>query len=353
MAADDAGEKTEQPTARRLQEAREEGRVARSVDLSGAVAILAGIVLLRMLGPGMLDRFFGLTHTLGDAGDPTAGDLGVWLVRSARVAAEILGPFLAGVILITISGTVAQSGLLLSTKKLAPKLDVLNPVNGLKRLVSSDSVVRLGQGLAKMLLVAWVAYVTIRDRFGDVLTCGAIGTDAILMRSAELLYTLMLRLALVMLVLGIVDYFWQRKKLNKSLMMTKQEVRDELKRMEGDPMIRQRRRALQQKLALQRINRDVPRADVVVTNPTEFAVALKYDQATMAAPRVVAKGTDFLAARIRQVAQQSGVPVVQRPPLARALYAAVEVGHEVPAGYYRAVAEVLAYVYRLTGRAAG
>lgn len=353
MAADDAGEKTEQPTARRLQEAREEGRIARSIDLSAAVAILAGIVLLRLLGPGMLDRFFGLTHMLGDAANPTPSDLGAWLIRSARVATEILGPFLAGVVMITVAGTIAQSGIFLSAKKLSPKLDVLNPVNGLKRLASGDSVLRLGQGLAKMLLVAWVAYVTIRDRFGDVLACGAVGADAILACSCELLYTLMLRLALVMLLLGFLDYFLQRRKLNKSLMMTRQEVRDELKRMEGDPMIRQRRRALQQKLALQRINQDVPKADVVVTNPTEYAVALRYDQATMAAPRVVAKGTDFLAARIRQVAQQHGVPLVQRPPLARALFAAVEVGHEVPPAYYRAVAEVLAYVYRLAGRAAG
>ncbi|HRS26653.1 MAG TPA: EscU/YscU/HrcU family type III secretion system export apparatus switch protein, partial [Phycisphaerae bacterium] len=177
----------------------------------------------------------------------------------------------------------------------------------------------------------------------------------IVQMSAALLYKLALRLGLTLLVLALLDYWYQRWNWWRRLKMTKQEVRDELKRMEGDPQMRHRRRQLQMRLALQRVGIDVPKADVVVTNPTEYAVALKYDEATMTAPRVMAKGKDLLAARIRQVAQQHRIPIVQRPPLARALYAAVEVGQEVPPAYYRAVAEVLAYVYRITGklRAAG
>jgi flagellar biosynthetic protein FlhB len=155
----------------------------------------------------------------------------------------------------------------------------------------------------------------------------------------------------VLLVLGIADYLWQRCKLERQLRMTKQEVREELKRMEGDPLLKQRRRQIQTRLAMQRVQREVPRADVVVTNPTEYAIALRYDEATMGAPRVTAKGRDLLAERIRQLARQHGVPVVERPPLARALYAAVEVGHEVPPAFYRAVAEVLAFVYQLSRRA--
>ncbi len=171
--------------------------------------------------------------------------------------------------------------------------------------------------------------------------------------AGEVVFEVALRMALVLLVLGLIDYAYQRWRLEQSLRMTRQEVRDELKRMEGDPLIKQRRRQLQQQLAVQRINLDVPKADVVVTNPTEYAVALRYDEVTMQAPRVLAKGRDYLALRIRQVAEQHGVPIVQRPPLARALYATVEVGQEIPPQFYRAVAEVLAYVYRITGKAAG
>ncbi|HPM25323.1 MAG TPA: EscU/YscU/HrcU family type III secretion system export apparatus switch protein, partial [Phycisphaerae bacterium] len=170
---------------------------------------------------------------------------------------------------------------------------------------------------------------------------------------AEVLFDLAVRLAIALLVLGILDYLIQRWKLERRLRMTKQEVRDELKKMEGDPLVKQRRRQIQARLALQRIRAEVPRADVVVTNPTHFAVALRYDEATMSAPRVTAKGRDLLAERIRQLAQQHGVPIVQRPPLARALYTGVEVGQEVPPAFYRAVAEVLAYVYQLSGRVAG
>jgi flagellar biosynthetic protein FlhB len=175
----------------------------------------------------------------------------------------------------------------------------------------------------------------------------------ILHMASEILFALMLRLALVLLILGLIDYFYQRHKVEKQLRMSKQEIKDELKRMEGDPLVKHRRRQVQAKLAMQRIAIDVPRSDVVVTNPTEYAVALKYDEATMHAPRVLAKGKDLLALRIRQIAQQYGIILVQRPPLARGLYTACDVGDEIPPAYYRAVAEVLAYVYQLSGRAAG
>jgi flagellar biosynthetic protein FlhB len=186
-----------------------------------------------------------------------------------------------------------------------------------------------------------------------VLTAGALAPIEAFDLACQLVFKLALRIALVLLVLGLLDFLYQRWNVTRNLKMTKQEVKDELKRMDGDPQAKQRRRQLQLKLAMQRIGIDVPNADVVVTNPTEFAVALKYDEATMAAPRVTAKGQDLLALRIRQVAQQHGIPIVQRPPLARALYASAEIGRDVPAEFYRAVAEVLAYVYQLSGRAAG
>jgi len=351
--AENTADRTEQPTPRRREEAREEGQIARSADLTAAASLLAALLLLQLLGPRMLDTFAALTAALGETPDVTAAGLWPWLVRVGRAAAELTAPFLALLVAVTIAAAIAQSGPLLTWKRLAFKPERLNPVKGFQRLVSGDALTRLLMSLAKVALVTWIAYVTIVGRLGAVLATGTLETAGMFALALTTLSELALRLGLALLVLGFVDYLIQRWQLERQLRMTKEEVRDELKRMEGDPLLKQRRRQLQQKLALQRINAEVPKADVVVTNPTEYAVALRYDAATMNAPRVVAKGKDFLAQRIRLVAQEHGVPIVQRPPLARALYAGVDVGREVPPQYYRAVAEVLAYVYQLAGRKAG
>lgn len=355
MALDDGGDRTEAPTPRRLQEARDEGRIPRSVDLTAAVALMAAVILLKILGDGLFGGLLQITGDLGEPLDVAGGDLAAVVLRVALATARGLLPFLGLLLLATALGAVVQSGLSPSLKPLEPKLEKLNPATGVRRLFSLDSATRAGQGVFKITLVALVAYVTITGELDTVLNAGLLEPAGIVQMSAALLYKLALRLGLILLVLALLDYWYQRWNWWRRLKMTKQEVRDELKRMEGDPQMRHRRRQLQMRLALQRVGIDVPKADVVVTNPTEYAVALKYDEATMTAPRVMAKGKDLLAARIRQVAQQHRIPIVQRPPLARALYAAVEVGQEVPPAYYRAVAEVLAYVYRITGklRAAG
>jgi flagellar biosynthetic protein FlhB len=351
MAESEAGERTEQPTARRMSEARDEGRVARSSDLTAAVGLLAGLVLLNSFGPDLLELMLSLTQTVGTPGDIRAETLPQWLATIAVAAGAAMLPFLAFLMVVTVTGALAQSGVLVTWKKLRPKLSELSPAKGLKRILSTDSLTRLGLGLLKLALLSLVAWWSAAGLIDAVLGAGGLAARGVLSLGAHVVFTIAIRLALMLLVLGLLDYFYQRWSLNRSLMMTKQEVKEELKRMEGDPLMKQRRRQVQARLALQRIGIDVPKADVVVTNPTEFAVALTYDEATMQAPRVLAKGKDFLALRIRQVAQQHGVPVVQRPPLARALYAAVEVGGEVPATYYKAVAELLAFVYQLEGRA--
>jgi len=352
MALDDAGDKTEQPTPRRRQEAREEGQIARSPELTAAIALLTGLLLLKSLGPGMMGNLLNMTRALGDPPAVTAGGLMPWIQQIIRTTVDIALPFLLLLTVVTAAGTLAQSGIVLTWNKVGFKPDRLNPVNGLKRLVSSDALTRMLLGLVKVAVLSAIAYYSIRDRIGTVLGSGGSHPAGIYALAAGLLFDLALRMALVLLVLGIVDYLWQRWQHERRLRMTKQEVREELKRMEGDPLLKQRRRQIQMRLAMQRIQREVPRADVVVTNPTEYAIALRYDETTMGAPRVTAKGKDLLAARIRQLAQQYGVPVVERPPLARALYAAVEVGHEVPPAFYRAVAEVLAYVYQLSRKTA-
>ncbi len=352
MALDDGGERTEQPTARRLEEAREEGRIARSADLNAAIVLLGGLVLFKIFGSDLLDSLLRLVLAIGGAGALSGADLTNHTLQLGRLAAQALAPLLILLMVVALVGTALQSGVPISFTRLRPRLDHLNPLNGIRRLCSLESVVRLGMGLLKMAAVGLVAYVTLSGQVDALLGLGLLEPLAALGAAGDLLYRLTLRMGVALLILALLDYLYQRWNWWRRLKMTKQEVRDELKRMDGDPHIKSRRRQLQLKLALQRIHLDVPKADVVVTNPTEFAVALKYDEAEMAAPRVVAKGKDFLALRIRQVAAQHGVPIVERPPLARALYAAVEVGQDVPPAFYRAVAEVLAYVYRLTGKAA-
>lgn len=352
MAADDAGEKTEQPTPRRRTEAREEGQVARSQDLTAAISLLAGLVLLRIIGPGMMEAMYAMTRALGGTPGLTSDSLLPWIRQVSLGAAEMIAPFLLLVVVLTAAGSIAQSGLLLTWKKLGFKPDRLNPVGGFKRLFSGDSLTRLVISLFKVAVLIVIAYLTIAGRIGEIISAGTYHVGGVFLTCAGMLFDLAIRICVALLILGLIDYMVQRWKMERQLRMTKQEVRDELKRMEGDPLLKHRRRQLQARLAMQRIQVEVPRADVVVTNPTEYAIAIRYDESTMSAPRVVAKGKDFLAARIRQVAQQFGVPIVERPPLARALYAGVDVGQEIPPAFYRAVAEVLAYVYQLAGKVA-
>jgi len=352
MATDDAGERTEQPTARRLQEARQAGRIPRSHDLTAAIALVAGLLLLKLMGGQVFGGMLRMVEAIGEPPDVAATGLLPWITRVVGAGVRIAAPFLLLLVVITGAGMAIQSGMPLAVSRLAPRLDHLNPMNGLRRLLSLDSAVRTGLGVLKMVFVAAVAYACIVGRIDTVLNAATLPPETTFQLSGEVLFQVGLRLGLTLLILALLDYAYQRWNWWRNLKMTKQEVRDELKNMEGDPHVRQRRRQLQLRLAMQRINIDVPKSDVVVSNPTEYAVALKYDERTMEAPRVTAKGKDLLALRIRQVAQQHGIPIVQRPPLARALYAAVEVGQEIPPAFYRAVAEVLAYVYQLTGRVA-
>jgi len=352
VAADDTGERTERPTPRRRQEAREQGRVPRSTDLTAAIGLLAGVVLLNILGPHMFGNLLELARGVGSAHDTSTTTLTTWIARAVYTAGAVVLPFILALLLLTVAGGMAQSGAVFAWSRLTPKLDKLNPVAGVKRLFALDSLTRTGMGVLKIVLIGAVAYYSVIGEIRLVLAAGMIPPRGVMDLAAHVLFTLTLRLTLVLLILGLLDYFYQRWQVERGLKMTKQEVKDELKRMEGDPLVKRRRREVQARIAMQRIRIDVPKADVVVTNPSEYAVALRYDEALMAAPRVIAKGRDWLALRIRQVAQQYGVPIVQRPPLARALYTTVDVGQEVPAQFYRAIAELLAYVYQLSGRRA-
>ncbi len=352
--ADESGDKTEAPTAKRRQEARENGQIARSQDLTAASLLLASMLLLSWFGGGIVQSMRDVMELLlgpqglHDLRPPSMAEI---LIQVMTRVALALGPVLAGMMLVAIAVNLMQVGFFLNTKRIQPKLEMLNPTRGLKKIFGGgQGVVTLLMNLAKMGLIGAVAYSAVHDRLGLIAGATALSQEQIFGLGAQIVYDIGIRIAILLLVLAIVDYAYQKFKIEKELKMTKQQVKEEMKRMEGDPHIKQRRRQLQMTRAMQRIKQDVPTADVIVTNPTHFAIAIKYDAGSMQAPKVVAKGADFLALKIREIAGENGIPILERPPLARALYKDVEVGDEIPEKFYAAIAEILAYVYELNGK---
>lgn len=351
--ADNAGERTEAPTPRRRTEAREKGQVARSSDLSSALLLLGGMVGLRVFGVSSMTSLIELMRANLDIQQSAANrtvDLSEIVPSLAMIVLAAAGPFLLMLVLIALASNLLQVGAIFTTHPLMPQLERLNPINGLGRLFNVRTLVQLGMNLLKLAVVSIVAWIAIRQRMGDIMLAMAIDGWTQIGLLSDVLYDVGFKLAFVLVIIALLDFAWQRLKLEKDLRMTRQEVKEEMRRMDGDPIIKQRRRKMQLAAAMQRIRKTVPEADVVVTNPTELAIAIKYDVDSMAAPRVVAKGADYLAKKIREIAALHGVPIVERKPLAQALYKTVDVGQEVPEQFYKAIAEILAYVYQLSGK---
>lgn len=351
MADERDEERTEPATPRRREEARGRGQVARSADLSSAVILLAAVLALQFLGRPLTGGIFASAVAVLEGlavvdGDPAAllGHFG------GAFGAVLLGflPFVGIVLAAAIAANLAQVGFLFTSSPLAPDLDRLNPVAGLGRLFSLRGLVRLVAGLLKLAAVGVVVFWTLWAERVRLVELSGRGFEQIAGIAVDLMLTLSLRAALALLAIALLDYAFQKWQHERDLRMSKQEVREELRRYEGDPRIRERRRALQQQLALQRMMLGVPRATVVITNPTHLAVAIRYEK-SMDAPLVVAKGAEQLARRIRETALDHGIPIVERKDLARALYRSAEVGQSIPPDLYQAVAEILAYVYRLKG----
>lgn len=354
--ADDRGERTEQPTAKRLSEARERGQIARSPEISTAMMVLAVAAFLSWAGPSWVAGLNDLLPSMVPDLDPTP-----WTpARADEFARQTLARFLAlvmppvlTVVACVIGVNILQTGFNLSPKALAPKWDTLNPINGLRNLLGQQALVTLAKAPLKLALLGGVAWITVRPQISSLLAVG--GRDAIsgVRIFSDLALTLLWRLGAAHAVLAVLDYLYQRWSVRQSLRMTREEVKDEARQAEGDPQIRARFRSLHRQYAMRRMMQDVATADVVVTNPTRLAVALRYDAATMRAPKVIAKGARLIAARIRERAGEHGIPVVEHKPLAQALYKAVPVGGEIPSALYRAVAEILAYVWALGRRLPG
>ena len=351
--AESASEKTEEPSSRRLQEAREDGNVAKSQDLIASVSLCGAILLMKIFGTDIMGDFRVLTSRfLGESfgENPTRADgLLEMTAFAARQFVSASLPLMVGVTSITLVVIICQVGFSLTLKPLKPNFGKLNPIKGAKQFVDMRAGMRLVMSLGKLFLIAGVSIYVVSVRVVDITKLSGMGAAQLFFASCDLVFELAMILSILLLTMAVLDFAYQKWQRIKDLRMTKQEVKEEMKNMDGDPMIKQRRQRVARQLAMQRVSADVPGADVVVTNPTHYAIALKYDPKTMAAPRVVAKGADFLAMRIRQIAIANDIPLVERRELAQAMYRTVEVGQELPGEYYAAVAEILAYVYRMSG----
>src|SRR5262245_57611356 len=350
MAAEDFGDKTHEATPYRRQKAREEGQVVRSQDLASAGLLIVGLLVLWYFSSGLAASMAGLTndHLGGEAwlsiDTPTAVHHS--LVVAARLAVVVL-PVLGLLLLAAVVAHLGQFGFLYLPEKVALDWQRINPLQNYSRIFSMSNAVHLGFGLLKVVLIAAVAGWSLWGERGRLMTLSDLPTPEIGAYLMSVLLWTSLKIGGSLAVLALFDYGYQYWKHEQDLRMTTQELKEEIKTHQGDPQIASRRRQIQRQMVLRRLSTTIPKADVIVTNPTELAIALQYDAETMPAPIVIAKGAGVLAQRIRRLALENSVPVVERKELARALYATVDIGQQVPAEQYAAVAEVIRYVYQL------
>lgn len=350
MAEGQSGDRTEKATPKRREQARKKGQVARSLELNGAVVLLTGISVL-LLSSGYMARhlgenasyLFSQSHVLRT---DTVYGLQAVLAGNLNLLLKVMAPLVVALLLAGLLVSVLQVGIHASAEALAFKLDKLNPVNGFKRFFSKRTFFDLVKHLVKISLIAWLAATTLRGRINDLLEAPVLSLPGIVDLSRSSFAVLMFKLLVLMFLLALIDWAFQKWQYEENLKMTKTEVKQEFKDLEGDPQIRARVRAIQLETARKRMLADLPSADVVITNPDHLAIALRYDRHE-AAPKVVAKGRDHLAEKIKQIARRARVPVIENKPLARTLFPLVKVGGFIPENLYQAVAEVLAYVYRL------
>ncbi len=355
--ADSAQEKTEQPTGKKISEARKKGNIPKSMELNSVVLLLGCSVVLYSNVHIIHDHFRQMLDDFWVYGIPAAVDNSVFdstlLVKVFMHAGAMMAPVLLTALIVGIGGHVVQmKGVLFSPEAIQPSFGKLNPISGLKRLVSLRSLVELGKALIKFVVIGFIVYSVIKseqDRFP--LLIGQELTD-VMSAFGSLIFKVVIRVALAMLLLSILDFYYQRWQYYKDLRMTKQEVKEEAKQTEGNPQVKSRIRAIQRSLVRQRMMAQVPKATVVITNPTHYAVALLYTP-DMEAPKLLAKGMNLVAKNIIRIARENRVPVHQNPPLARALYKEVKLEETIPVTLYRAVAKVLAYIYQQKSRAAG
>ena len=348
------GEKTEEPTAKRLTDARKDGKVAKSKELNSAFDLIVLFLLLKIFMSYLYDGFlnvFRYTYTKipeyveQNAKEMNGFGTSSFLLPVMLELLQLVLPFFLFGLVVAVLISILQVGWKITTKPMKPKLDKFNILNGFKRILSKDSLFELFKSILKIFVIIYVAYSSIRDKVDNIFILYDIPLNQALALCGEVILDAGLKISLVYLLVGIADYIYQKFRFKEDMKMTKQEVKDEYKNTEGNPEIKGRQRQVMREASRRRMMQDVPRADVVITNPTHLAVAIKYDPEKSRAPVVLAKGEDYLAQKIREAAKEHNIKIVENKPLARMLYANVDIGAEIPPELYQAVAEILAMVY--------
>ncbi|SHH99449.1 flagellar biosynthesis protein FlhB [Sporanaerobacter acetigenes] len=345
-------EKTEKATPKKRKDAREEGQILQSREISSAFILLLSFLGIKIFGKYMFEnlmKFMSYTFSLIENLD------GLFVMDNMRVNfLSIIAIFLkvtAPVVLVAFAaGLMAnymQIGFLFTTKPLKPKLNRINPIEGFKRIFSKRALMELLKSSLKILIIGYATYGFFKKKINTILNLGNMEIEDMLVNFSKLSFEFGMRIVGVLFFLAVLDYFYQWREYEKNLMMTKQELKEEYKQTEGDPIVKSKIREIQRKMAFSRMMQDVPKADVIITNPTHIAVALKYDKDLYIAPFIVAKGVDLIAENIKKVAGENSIPIVENKPLARTIYETVEIGDMIPENLYEAVAEVLAYVYSM------
>lgn len=350
------GEKTEEPTAKKLEDARKKGQVMRSTEVVTAATLLVFFLMLKVFVGFIGNRFISSFHkTLGSIGDYTSEpfntNMARTIIRSSLWDIVVAAfPMMIAGFVVTIVSILFQVKWKVTTEPLKPKFDKFNPVSGMKRLFSKDKIMDLLKSTAKVIILAYVVYSYLKDQWPLIFKMYSYTLPQAIAVIGDTVISVGIRISLFFAAIAVFDLFYQKWKFHQDMMMSKQEVKDEYKNSEGDPKIKSQQRQRMQQASQRRMMQDLPDADVVITNPTHLAVAIRYDKEAHEAPVVVAKGADYLAQKIKDVARANAVEIVENKPLARMLYHNVEIGAEIPPELYQMVAEVLAYVYSLQGR---
>lgn len=353
------GEKTEEPTAKKKTDTRKEGKVPKSKEMSSGVQLIALFLLLKFwighMGENFMELFGELyekmpTYTTYWGGRIVFSDYRILLNGViVKLLLQLLPFFLMGLVL-SVGINMMQFKFQITTKPLKPKFSKLNPVSGVKKLFSKEKIMELLKSIAKIILIMAVVYNTIKNDWVYLVNFYKMPFNQALEAIGSIVINMGLRISLVFMVIAFADLFYERWKFKEDIKMSKQEVKDEYKNAEGDPQIKGKIRQKMREASQRRMMQDVPKADVVITNPTHYAVAIRYDANEGSAPKVLAKGADYVAQKIKEIAKENNVEIVENKPLARMLYANVEIGQEIPPELYQSVAEVLALVYKMQGR---
>ena len=350
MAEESFEEKTEQPTPKKRQELKEKGEVAKSKELPSVAVLLAALISLSLFGSFMYNHVQIIMKEAFSLPSIHNFNVPEFLKFAQNIISRfiiVLSPLFAAIFITAILSNIMQVGFILSGESIIPKLSKISPIKGVERLFSKQAFMEFMKSLLKLIIVGGVAFLTVKGEMKNFALLGDMALNSIFIYILEIFFKIFIRCSLAMIILVVIDYAFQRWEFENRIKMTKQEVKDEFKKSEGDPLIKSRIKRIQMEMARKRMMQDVPEADVVITNPTHLAVALKYDSSNMNAPKLIAKGSRKLAEKIKDIASEHGIPILENKELARNLYSLVEIGQEIPPELYQTVAELLAYIYKL------